>query len=276
VSEPAAGPRAPHPFEIQAHRGARSLFPENTLPAFIAAADLGVRVVEFDLTVSADMQLVVAHDPWIETLGGWRPIHAMHSEEVARYDCGEPDPRFPRQLRVRASRPHLREVFRAVERHLEGAARPMTYNLELKSWSSRDGLLHPPPDIFVRLVLECAGAAGLLERIRIQSFDSRVVRAARFERAAVECGLLVEESFSLRPALRRLGFRPDWLNPRHTLVTPDLVRHLHALGIRTAPWTVNDPGEMLRLHRLGADGLITDHPERALALFATDGANRYL
>ncbi|TCD47729.1 glycerophosphodiester phosphodiesterase family protein [Chlorobium sp. N1] len=275
-----AGPLAPQtpsrPFEIQAHRGARSLFAENTIPAFTAAADLGVRVVELDLTVSADMQAFVAHDPWIELQGGRRrPIYAMHSQEVVRFDCGAPDPRFPGQQRVRSSRPLLSEVFRSVDRHLEASREPMTYNLELKSWPSRDNLFHPPPAVFVRLVLEAARRVGVLRRIRIQSFDLRVVREAWRQMPEVPCGLLVERSDAIRPSLRRLGFRPAWVNPRHPLLTAELVRHLHALGIRTAAWTVNDPREMLRLSGMGVDAIITDHPERALA-FASEGGNRYL
>ncbi|ABB23037.1 glycerophosphodiester phosphodiesterase family protein [Pelodictyon luteolum] len=276
-----AGPPVPRPlsgsFEIQAHRGARSLFPENTIAAFIGAADLGIRVVELDLIVSADLQLVVSHDPWINVHGGRRPIYAMHSEDVAGYDCGAPDPRFPLQQRIRASRPLLCDVFRAVDIHLAGAGpgELMAYNLELKSWPSRDRLFHPPPALFARLVLDAALSAGVLGRIRIQSFDWRVVREAWKRMPAIPYGILVERAGAIRPSLRHLGFRPQWLNPHYCLATPALVRHLHASGIQTAPWTVNDPGLMLRLRDIGVDGIITDHPERALR-FASEGGNRYL
>jgi glycerophosphoryl diester phosphodiesterase len=276
-----AGPAAPRTltgsFEIQAHRGARFLFPENTIAAFIGAADLGIRVVELDLVVSADMQLVVSHDPWITLPGGRRLIHSMHSDEVAGYDCGTPDPRFPLQQQIRASRPLLCDVFRAVDIHLSGVGpgELMTYNLELKSWPSRDRLFHPPPAMFARLVLDAASFAGVLGRIRIQSFDWRVVREAWKCMSTIPYGILVERVGAIRSSLRHLGFRPQWLNPHYSLATPALIGHLHACGIKTAPWTVNNPAVMLHLRDIGADGIITDHPERALR-FATEGGNRYL
>src|SRR5689334_22127389 len=52
-------------FDVQGHRGARGLMPENTIPAFEAALDSGVTTLEMDLTVTKDKQVVVSHDHWM-------------------------------------------------------------------------------------------------------------------------------------------------------------------------------------------------------------------
>src|SRR5690606_32523122 len=92
----------PRRFDLQGHRGARGLAPENTLPAFRRALDLGVTTLELDLGVSADAVLVVSHDPWMSPVfcahPDGRPVEAeearalrlfaMPYAEIARFDCG--------------------------------------------------------------------------------------------------------------------------------------------------------------------------------------------
>ena len=265
-------------FEIQAHRGARAFFPENTLQAFRKAADLGCRVIELDLNVSRDLRVVVSHDPWVNPPAGAeaskRFLYSMNYEEIARFDCGEPSPDFPLQQRVEAVRPELAEVFRAVEAHLCDAGRPgeMVYNLEVKSWPERDGVAHPPPEEYAALVIREVIAAGLERRVRLQSFDHRIVAEAKRIAPELCCGLLVEDRavFDRFPA--QPGFVPEYVNPRLDLVDEALVSWLHGLGAKMVVWTVNQPEEMLRMKRLGVDGLITDHPEIALHLPGLDGA----
>ena len=265
-------------FEIQAHRGARAFFPENTLQAFRKAADLGCRVIELDLNVSRDLRLVVSHDPWVNVPSGEgsakRFFYSMNFEEISRFGCGEPSPDFPRQQRVEAVRPELAEVFRAVEAHLRDAGRPgeMTYNLEVKSWPERDGEAHPPPIEYAALVLREIAASGLERRARLQSFDARIVAEAKRLMPDLCYGLLVENRAAFGSFPASPGFVPEYVNPRYDLVDEALVSWLHGLGAKVVVWTVNRPEEMLRMKRLGVDGLITDHPEIALHLPGLDGA----
>ena len=116
-------------FEIQAHRGARSFFPENTLQAFCHAVALGIRVLELDLVVSRDHELVVSHDPWLSAPlcsdpqghplsmeDRWRYImYDMQYADIASFDCGLPHPSFPDQVRILACKPLLPTVFREVD-----------------------------------------------------------------------------------------------------------------------------------------------------------------
>jgi glycerophosphoryl diester phosphodiesterase len=264
-------------FEIQAHRGARAFYPENTLQAFCKAADLGCRVIELDLNVSRDLRVVVSHDPWVNLPASEGTskcyLYSMSYEEIARFDCGEPSPEFPLQQRVEAARPELAEVFRAVEAHLRGAGRPeeMIYNLEVKSWPEREGMAHPPPEEYAALVIRQIAASGIERRVRLQSFDARILAEAKRLMPDLCYGLLVENQAAFDSFPARPGFMPEYVNPLFGLVDESLVSWLHGLGAKVVVWTVNRPEEMLRMKRLGVDGLITDHPEIALHLPELDG-----
>ncbi|TNJ39018.1 glycerophosphodiester phosphodiesterase [Chlorobaculum thiosulfatiphilum] len=259
-------------FEIQAHRGARAFYPENTLQAFCKAVDLGCRVIELDLNVSRDLRVVVSHDPWVNLLlageASRRSLYSMSYEEIAQFDCGEPSPDFPLQQRVRAVRPELHEVFSALEAHLRRAGRPgeMICNLEVKSWPELDGTAHPPPGEYAALVTRQIAASGFERRVRLQSFDARIIAEAKRLMPALSYGLLVEERSAFDVFPERPGFVPEYVNPRCDLVDEALVAWLHGLGAKVVAWTVNRPEEMLRMKRFGADGIITDHPEIALHL----------
>jgi glycerophosphoryl diester phosphodiesterase len=270
-------------FEIQAHRGGRALFPENTLHAFFHAADLGVRVLELDLLVSKDHQLVVSHDPWLSAPLCADPAgHPLCFEErfryllfdmlysdIASYDCGLSNPSFPGQVHVVTCKPLLATVFREVDAYMASAGMKgrMIYNLEIKSWPDKDGIFHPPPDRYAALLLQLVEAAGLSLRVRIQSFDKRVVREAWRLNPQLCYGLLIEKRKHIGRSLLEPGFVPRYVNPHFSLVDRELTDTLHDQGIGMIPWTVNRCEEMLAMKQVGADGIITDYPERAIALF---------
>jgi glycerophosphoryl diester phosphodiesterase len=262
-------------FEIQAHRGARAFYPENTLEAFRKAADLGCPVIELDLAVSQDHQLVVSHDLWIPDSrfpqSGRRRkrlLYDMPYEEIAAYDCGMVSPDFPEQIRIHACKPRLGEVFASVERHLGQLGRPgaMIYNLEVKSLPGRDGIEHPSPDLYAALVMDAIQRSGLVSRIRVQSFDYRILQESNRLDRRLSYGLLIDTPGVLQPMLGRLAFAPEYVNPRVSLLDGQFVEALHDEGFRVVAWTVNSRVEMLRMKRIGADGIITDHPELALSL----------
>ena len=276
-------------FEIQAHRGARAFFPENSVQAFCHAAILGVRVVELDLVVSKDHEVVVSHDPWLSVplCADWQGepvsqedqcrhlIYEMNYTDIATFDCGRVHPSFPQQTRIVTSKPLLLSVFREVDAFMASAALSgsMLYNLEIKSWPDKDGHFHPPPALYAGLVVRLVEEAGLSSRVRIQSFDERVVREAWQLNPKLCYGLLIDQLRDIG-ALHQLfattGFLPAYLNPHHSLVDRELTAFLHERGIRVIPWTVNAPDEMLAMQHIGADGIITDYPDLAIALFSAN------
>lgn len=270
-------------FEIQAHRGARSFFPENTFQAFCKAAYLGVRVVELDLVISKDHEIIVSHDPWLsgplcsDAHGHpLRPedrlqhlIYEMAYRDIAEYDCGLPHPSFPLQQRTVSNKPLLSSVFTKVDAYMvsEGMKWRMIYNLEIKSWPDKDGIFHPSPDQYAARVLRVIDNAGISDRIRIQSFDYRVVREAWKLNPQLSYGLLIDTTKNMESNLQGLGFSPRYVNPHFSLVNLDLTEYLHAQEIMMIPWTVNRKEDMHAMKHIGASGIITDYPELALTLF---------
>src|SRR5688572_21558949 len=89
-------------FDLQGHRGARGLKPENTIPSFLIALDSGVTTIEMDVVITKDKQVILSHEPWIESEICLKPdssiitkaqgvklnIYKMTYDEVKQYDCG--------------------------------------------------------------------------------------------------------------------------------------------------------------------------------------------
>jgi glycerophosphoryl diester phosphodiesterase len=274
---------APIPrFDVQGHRGARALWPENTIPGFLGALDLGVTTLELDVVVSADDRVVVSHEPWFSAKFSTRPsgepvfdershaIYALPYAEVRRYDVGRRGhPDFPRQRAIPAVKPTLDEVFAQADVHAIKLGRTLPrYNVEIKSRPAWDATLTPPPNRFAELVLACIDRANVAPRTTIQSFDPRALRAVHARAPDLPLALLVEGDTprDLELDLAALGFAPAVYSPAHALVDAGLVDACHARGIRVIPWTVNDRARMAQLVALGVDGLITDSPDLALGL----------
>jgi glycerophosphoryl diester phosphodiesterase len=272
-------------FDIQGHRGARGLLPENSVHGFLKALELGVTTLELDLAITGDDEVVVSHEPWFSadmcSTPDGRPIPAsderlhnirsMTYREVAEYDCGmRGNPRFPRQAPSMARKPLLREVFDAAENYRrKHELAEFDYNIETKSRPEWDDVFTPDPDTFTRLVYASVSEAGLLERTTLQSFDVRTLQIARELNPEWRLVLLIalEQGGGVDLQVKELGFIPATYSPDYRLVTEQLVERAHQLGMRVIPWTVNDPSDMQRLYDLNVDGIITDYPDVAVQLF---------
>lgn len=279
-------PTAPRP-EVHGHRGCRGLRPENTLPAFLHALTLGVDVLELDVVISADHQVVVSHEPWLN------PIICLDSEgqsinpaqnhsrfnlyqlpyaTIRRCDCGQlRHPDFPEQVAQTAYKPLLREVLVAVETATTQLRRPpVGYSVELKSTPGGDTIFHPAPAVFLPLVLAELAAAQVLPRTTLLCFDARILRLVHQHHSCLATCLLVEADQPWLVSLRQLGFVPTAFGPDFRTVNADAIRELHAAfpALRLIPWTVNELSDMRHLRDLGVTGMTTDYPNRLLALLA--------
>lgn len=280
-------------IDIQGHRGARGLFPENTIPGFVHALELGVTTLEMDTVVTADDQVILSHEPWLSSdycsHPDGRPVEPeeeesllifdMTYETVRSYDCGSRGHAgFPRQKAMKAFKPLLRDVIRAAETYrTEQGVDEFDYNIETKSSPDGDGRLHPDPESFTRLLYQVLKEENVLARSIIQSFDVRTLRAARRIDDQWRTSLLVDweqNPPSVNEYIARLGFRPDILSPHQMLVHRDLVESAHAHGMLVIPWTVNDVIEMRNLAEMGVDGIITDYPDDAMNEFRTSAPPR--
>lgn len=281
------------PFDLQGHRGARGLFPENTLEGFRAAYALGITAFELDVGMTADGVVVVSHDlalnPDITRApdGTWlrRPtplIRTLTLAELQRFDVGRIRPWTLYAGRYRTQRPFngariptLASVMTALpDAH---------FTIELKTDPRYPDWTVPASEL-AAATLAVVDAAAAAERVMIESFDWRGPRYLRAVRPTL-CRAWLTRAETVREA--RLwwdGPHPDdfggsipravaaeggrtWA-PEHTELTREQLDEAHVLGLSVLPWTVNRRADMRRLIDSGVDGLITDRPDHALAVLA--------
>jgi glycerophosphoryl diester phosphodiesterase len=269
-------------FDLQGHRGARGLRPENTIPAFILALDSGVTTVELDLAVTKDGELVVSHEPWMsaticlqsagEAIKAKEEkkfnIYQMTYEQVQSFDCGSKgNEKFPQQLKMKVSKPLLSDVIAAIEDHIRSYTQyEVDYNIEIKSSPDGDNKFHPAPEQFSDMVYKLVDQYLPWERVVIQSFDFRVLKYWHDKHPEVRLAALVENTKSVAANLADLGFKPSIYSPYFKLLSKDKVDYLQRQKIRVIPWTVNEITDMKKMRQFGVDGFITDYPNRANTL----------
>jgi len=273
---------------IQGHRGARALFPENTLEGFVAASALGVAAFELDVGMTADGVVVVSHDPVLNPditrhgSGAWLAdrgpgIWSLTFAELGRYDVGRIRPGsrmdglFPGQTPCDGARiPTLAAVLAALPE--------ARFTVEVKTepahpyWTAAAAVL-------ADATLAVIDAAFARDRVIVEAFDWRVQRHVRRVRPGVRLAWLTRAE-TVRdaavwwdgggaggsvPACVAAEGGPVWA-PDHADLTEAQVREAHGLGLLVLPWTVNRPADMMRLIGWGVDGLISDRPDLALKL----------
>jgi len=266
-------------FDVQGHRGARGLKPENTIPGFLTALDSGVMTLEMDVVITKDKQVVLSHEPWIspkicldakgDTLSGADErefnMYQLTYAEVKQFDCGSKgNVSFPMQEKMATAKPLLQDVIVAVETHIRNfTLYEADYNIEIKSSPEGDKKFHPTVQEYSDLVYALVNDYLPLERIVIQSFDLRVLQYWHKKYPEVRLALLIENKNSIEVNLQQLGFNPSIYSPYFKLLTKEKVQYLHKKKIRIIPWTVNEEADMLALKGMGVDGFITDYPDRA-------------
>lgn len=257
------------PIQVHGHRGARAVFPENTLPAFLHAIEAGADVLELDLAVTRDDVLVVCHDPVLSRRclgpGGSRVIRSLTLRELRRWDCGSiPHPRFPRQQPVPgAPVSTLDEIFELASRGR------FLFNVETKIFRRRPRYT-PSPDRYAELLLERIRAHRLERRVIVQSFDFRTLRAMKRLAPGIRLAALCQVGLrSFRMIARRA--LADIVSPDLRLLTRRRVAAAHRAGLQVVPWTANTPRQWDRLIRAGVDGIITDDPAGLIAYLKSRG-----
>lgn len=269
-------------LDIQGHRGARGLMPENTIPAFIRALELGVTTLELDVVISRDRQVVVSHEPFLSHTICTGPdgekisaaqedqynLYRMTYDEIHRSDCGSQEhPDFPQQKKIAAYKPLLSEVIDSVEQYLKEHDRPpVQYNIETKSAESGDGVFHPAPAEFVTLLLEVIQTKGIEDRTTVQSFDVRTLQEAKRLAPTLRQALLVENRRGVKKNIEALGYTPEVYSPYYRLVDKALRKYTREQGMQLIPWTVNKPKDIREMLQLGVDGIISDYPDRVIEI----------
>lgn len=269
-------------IDIQGHRGARGLYPENTIPAFIGAVKLGVNTLELDVVITKDNQVLVSHDPYMndgfcrqvdgKSLTGDMKkdynIYTMTYAETQAYDCGQwGNEKFPDQQKLVAHKPLLADMIDSVEDYIRKNNLPkVKYNIEIKCAPAGDNIMHPLPEPFAKLVYEVVKKKGIQDHCNIQSFDVRCLQEIHKLDPKLPIAILIADANNFKKNIEQLGFTPYAYSPHYILVNKKLVKQCHAAGVKLIPWTVNDEKKMVALKDLGIDGIITDYPNKAIQL----------
>ena len=238
--------------QIYAHRGARRVAPENTLPAFAAALEMGADGIELDVHLTADGQLVVIHDFNVEKpTDGRGEVERMTADEIARLDAGSHFSTAFAGTRI----PRLEEVLDLVRDRCR-------INIEIKS-----------NDLYARDASERVAVLirqrDLYDQVIVSSFNPITLIKMRWLDPAIALGVLYDRE--MPPFLREVWAGPPILpqaqHPHHALIDAAYMQWARQIGAQVNTWTVNEPAEARRLADLGVDTLITDVPDELLAAF---------
>ncbi len=254
-------------FDWQGHRGARGLYPENTINAMKEAEKFPITTYEMDVVISKDEKVVVSHEPWmseeicLDAKGNQVKdrevnLYALTYEQIKTYDCGSKQhPRFLMQKKAKEVKPLLSDLITALEPSKKH------YNIEIKS-TPEDEKAGFQPDIktFTNLVVAEITKRLPDDRFTIQSFDWRVLKYLHKVYPQIGLVALRETPFTGEGVLKELGFFPAVFSPDMTMLNEKHVKFFHNKKIKVIPWTVNSVEEMKKLIFMGVDGIITDYP----------------
>ena len=302
ASQPAAA------FDLQGHRGARGLAPENTLPAFAKALAIGVHTLELDVAITRDGQIVISHDPalnpdltrgpdgqYLATRGPLISQLSLH--ELRRYDVGRIKPGthyaglYPEQQAIDGTRvPLLTELFALLKKAGNSQVR-LDIETKINPMASHETLA---PELFARALIRTLRDAGMASRTTIQSFDWRSLQVVQKEAPEILTAYLSAQQKFLdnigadqaAPSPWTAGFQyqdhgsvPKMVKAAggrvwsvfHGDLDADKLREAKALGLTVLVWTVNHPALISKLMDLGVDGLISDRPDLVRAEMARRG-----
>jgi glycerophosphoryl diester phosphodiesterase len=284
-------------IQVQGHRGARAMRPENTLPAFEYAIAAGADALELDMAVTKDNVVVISHDPVLRppVCSGPKPLAVIHQltlAELRQWDCGAiQNPEFATQQTVPGTRmPTLDEVFQLAgkgkfrfnietkifpNRASQAAAEAMLKRMGLDpgSESGRAALaaamsvgpdVTPSPEDFVKLVLASIRRFHLEDRVILQSFDYRTLHAMKKLAPEILLSALCSDRDRSFVEIAK-DADAQIVSPTFSTVTPEKVKEAHAAGLQVIPWTANKPADWDRLIEAQVDAIITDDPAGLLA-----------
>ena len=289
-------PDAQQGFDLEAHRGGRGEFTEESATAFTHALDLNVSTLELDVVVAEDGTPVVWHDPSVqaEKCSDTAPatpndpefpyvgklVHELNWQQLQTLDCGKKLADFPNAQPVPGNKMlQLKDVFALAANHPNG--HDVHFNIETKLEAEKRADSATPQQ-FLDAILPVIHASGADNRSVIQSFDWRSLELMRDQAPQIPTVLLWDDTTwtpgsvwtgsvnfnaaqgDITRAAKQVG--ASILSPDFALVSTESVSHAHAAGLTVVPWTVNESADITSMIDAGVDGIITDYPTRALEI----------
>jgi glycerophosphoryl diester phosphodiesterase len=232
---------------VIAHRGASGHAPENTLAAFRKAVAMGATFIETDLQMSRDARLVAIHDATVNrTTNGQGTVHDMTLSELRGLDAGSWFGSEYAGERI----PTLEELLAFSKRN------DVVFYLELKpqgSWGGEHALIGALRE------------SGEIPRTVVISFDASVIFTLRKIEPTLMTGLLYDGQTE-NPLEKAVEVGARQVVVRGDLVTPGLLSAARKKDLQIVCWTVNHPAHMRMLMAAGVDGIMSDYPDRLVAV----------
>lgn len=264
-------------IDIQGHRGCRGLQPENTIPAFLKAIDLGVNTLELDVVITKDNVVLVSHEPYINSAICFNAsgdeiskedeekynLYQMTFDSIKKYDCGSKVyPRFPEQQKLKTYKPSLDEVIKMSKKQNPN----IKFNIEIKYEPFYKDVYAPNPEQFVALVLDVIEENNAFKQTNLQSFNLSVLEEIKRQSPKMKVALLVDVNEDIRNKIATMSYIPEIISPYYKLLDEKTVRNLKAEGFLVIPWTVNTNADLKQIIALKVDGIITDYPDRLIKI----------
>jgi glycerophosphoryl diester phosphodiesterase len=255
-----------------AHRGARSLAPENTLAAARKGLEVGADMWELDIQMTADGELIVIHDSTLKRTSNVREVfpsrkpwlvHEFTLDEIRLLDFGswftQQDPfgqiaagmvaESELSSYVQQQAPTLGEALSFTREH------SWSVNLEIKDLSG-----NPAPHQVAKKVLALVEDLDMVDSVLISSYNQTYLAQIREAHPHVATAVLVSKPHPHpETLLRQLGAQA--YHPRLSGFRSADIALLHRQGCRVHVWNVNDRKTMQTLVRAGVDGIFTDFPQ---------------
>ncbi|MBF5053971.1 glycerophosphodiester phosphodiesterase [Alloalcanivorax venustensis] len=242
---------------IVGHRGARGEAPENTAAGFQVAMEAGVTEIELDVRLSRDGHLIVVHDANVTRTTGERgKAHHYTLSQLEVLDARRNTPGWHSPLGI----PSLREV-------VDLCGPSMRFQFEVKG--ADRVILHR----LAHQLVDFINQRQMNDRVVVTSSHTGFLRMLGTMTAHIERGYVAEYRYQ-QPTRRAVALGCTWLMPRHTLVTPALMRRARRRNLKVSTWTVNDLTRAERMVELGVDGIITDFPTSFIAHFQRRAARK--
>ena len=266
-------------IDVQGHRGARGLAPENTIYGFKKALDIGVNTLELDVVISKDHKVLVSHEHWmskkkcdlendsIDEKIGYN-IYNMTYDQIKKIDCGSKiNYDFLDQVKLPLNKPLLEDVFTEIGAYarMKNLNVP-NYNIEIKSSIKGDDVFHPKPNFFSDLVYNVIDNSIGFEKVNIQSFDFRILNYFNKKYPDIILAVLINNDLGPQNNLNKLGFIPDIYSPNFKLLDRSHIIFLKNKKIKILPWTVNTYDDIADILKLDVDGIISDYPDRVIKM----------
>jgi glycerophosphoryl diester phosphodiesterase len=251
-------------FKIFGHRGCRGIYPENTIEGFQKAIQMGVDGIEFDVVINKSFQIIISHEPYIDTsycISNLKEenslnIFKMTLEEIKQIDCGTKYvDEFPDQIKKKEEKP----TFRELEKSLKNYTGDLLF--EIKCHPDYINKNFPDYSTYSKIIYDGTKNSSLYKNIIFMSFDWRILKEL-YDINPTSKYIFLSEKKDFQLEMDLLSFTPFGIGLNYKIITKSIINNAHNQNQLIYAWTVNSEKDYKKLIEIEVDGIITDYPNK--------------